>query len=471
MMHYLPKIILITTLSTLGLLASSLEDNMTQENEPSLFIPQTPDLSFNTESTGKYYSDLQKNLEQNLSAKTTLHNAITIALENSYILKSSLEKTYQAQHTVAESETSLFPTASATIEDGVSRQYFGGSDYDAFEARILSLSLKQNLYDAGENNAKIESSNYALDESIYKYREVLEKEILKTIEAYLSVVFNSMAIQSNSENMKKLNHILDIVKIKRQNGAATIGDESSIAANVANAKATLIKIESKYSDSKSYYEFILGIAINNEHPYQSEFEMKTEDIDTIINSVEENNILLRINQSKLLAKQASLKANLATNKPTLDFSFSVSKRNSFGGGNGIEDDTRAMLRLNHLFYDAGKRESRSARILSEISALNYNDSQSRKKLMWDVKKLYNSINTLDATLVNTHDELSATYTMVDTYWETFRLSSQDLDILLQAQRQLNKTQLNILKFQQNRINDFFKLLAKEGTLIRYFGLE
>jgi outer membrane protein, adhesin transport system len=443
------------------------EANLTKE----LAIAHLPIVPITPEPIKNYYKDLQSSMEANLSAKSTLFNAIEIAIDNSYILKSALEKTYQATHSLSEAQSALHPSATTSFEDGYSRQYFVGSPIDSFESRVLSLSLQYNIYDAGATYSRIDQSHSGINQAVYLYRQTLEKEILKTIEAYLGVVFNYMSIKSNRTNMAKLNEILEIVKIKRQNGAATIGDESSIAASVANAKASLVKIESKYSDSKSYYEYILGVTIDNFHPYEAEYNMLTATLEEVLENVSNHNIEILINQTKRNSKKSELKAHNAAFKPTLDFSLSVSKRNSNFGGNGIEDDTRAMLKLAYLLYDGGKRESKEARILSEIAQLNYLDEQNRKKLMWDVKKLHNSINTLDDTLTNTHEELSATYTMVKTYWETFKLSSQDLDILLQAQRQLNKTQLNILRYQQNRINDFFKLLAKEGKLISYFKLD
>ena len=59
------------------------------------------------------------------------------------------------------------------------------------------------------------------------------------------MVFAKRSMMVNERNMKKLKTILEIVTIKYDNGAASIGDITSIKANVANSMTKLVKVNSK----------------------------------------------------------------------------------------------------------------------------------------------------------------------------------------------------------------------------------
>jgi hypothetical protein len=61
--------------------------------------------------------------------------------------------------------------------------------------------------------------------------------------------------------------------------------------------------------------------------------------------------------------------------------------------------------------------------------------------------------------------------MVQAYWEGFKLGEQDLQVLIQGQRQLNSAQLDLVGNEKSMATDYFKLLANTGELLKYFRLD
>ena len=108
--------------------------------------------------------------------------------------------------------------------------------------------------------------------------------------------------------------------------------------------------------------------------------------------------------------------------------------------------------------------------MSEVSGLAFNLEYLTKETKWNSQKLFNSVTTNTKALESLDMEIGASEKMANAYWEKFRLSSQDLVTLLQAQRQLNAAELEKLKSEKARIVDYFNLLAKRGKLLEYFGL-
>ena len=92
-------------------------------------------------------------------------------------------------------------------------------------------------------------------------------------------------------------------------------------------------------------------------------------------------------------------------------------------------------------------------------------------MVWNLEKLYNSLLSLKENIENIKNELKSSQTMVESYWEGFRYGEQDLYALLQAQKQLNSAELDLIDSEQNNIVDYFKVLETSGELLEYFSID
>ncbi len=129
-----------------------------------------------------------------------------------------------------------------------------------------------------------------------------------------------------------------------------------------------------------------------------------------------------------------------------------------------------MVNLNHTLYDGNSRDAAHARLLSEVTGLRHRLEDDRRKLRWEATQLFNTLNSIDEAIANTQEEIAANREMVETYWERFYQASQDLETLLQAQRQLNTAELTLSNQLQNRVLDFFTLKKLKGILLDHFQI-
>jgi len=129
------------------------------------------------------------------------------------------------------------------------------------------------------------------------------------IDAYFSVVYGKLAIETNRNNYEKLLNILEIVKTKRQLGAATAGDENSIVASVSNAKTALINAESTYNNAKDYYEFLTQSKLDSLAPYETNFITQVDSFDSVVDDIKRHNTDVNIIETQILSKQKDLLIN------------------------------------------------------------------------------------------------------------------------------------------------------------------
>lgn len=409
--------------------------------------------------------------ENNVTLKTTVKEAI----ESNYRVKQAKERVQQANHFVREAYADFLPQVA--LGANTQRKQYEGFDNQNYSQSQYDMTLTYNLFSSGKDYATVQKNKILKTTQEKKLKGTLEEEIAKVVDAYFSVVYGKLSLEVNQKNYDKLVKIYEIVKTKRELGAATMGDESSISASVSNAKTAMTNTESAYNNAKDYYEFLTNKKVADFTPYETGFDIKLDDINLVLDEVQSNNTDLGIIKTQISSKQKEIFINKATDWPTIDLSFTDIRRNRYDYNNhnaaiavdGYNSDLLLQLTFNYNLYTGGKTEARTARLMSEATESTYNLEYTSKELKWNSQKLYNSVQTNTKTLETLSSEIAASEKMADAYWERFRLSSQDLVTLLQAQRQVNTAELEKLRSEKTRILDYFNLLAKQGKLSEYFG--
>lgn len=402
----------------------------------------------------------------------TLRQSVTFALQSNFRVKQAQERVVQAESSLAEAAADFLPKVDL-IATGTGKES-KGFDNQSYGQLRGDVALNYNLYASGMHTETVERTKITKIEQEERLRGTMEEEILKVVDAYVSVVYGRLSMEVNQNNYEKLLTILDIVKTKRELGAATAGDENSILASVSNAKTAFINTESMYNNARDYYEFLTGTKMEHLHPYETEFEIMLLPFEKLLEQIEKKNVDLNILETQIKGKQKDMVITKAMNGPTVDLSVTNSKRRrsdfSDNPTEGRNQDFTAELIFTYHFYDGGRNEAKTAKVMSEISGLAYNLEYTKKDTKWNSQKLFNSVQTNSKTIDTLKTEIEASKKMAEAYWEKFRLSSQDLVTLLQAQRQVNSAELERLRSEKTRVVDYFNLLMKQGKLLEYFGL-
>ncbi len=423
------------------------------------------------------YAKVANNFNFSTYDKVTLKSAILETLSQSNDLKSANEKVIQTELEYKDAYTGYLPTMDfqysikTTHNSETGDTNIDKAEHKNFNDESYKFTIRQSLYTGGATEFKIKSLQSKVEEAKRKYTIVLEQEIQKAIKAYFDVLFSHKSVVINERNMEKLNKILEITQIKYDSGALSIGDLSAVKANIANASGKLIKVKSDLADAIDFYFYTLGEDFVKTAPYEENFPITLTTLEALYEDILENNLGLvnyRLNIQSTKDKLLNMKA---TFKPKVDLELNyknVLDKESFATN---EETYDAKVTLGYNLYNGGKDTNVAMQVFSSLQELNYRYKEEVKKLKWEIAKLYNSIKSLGETITNTQKEVAASSEMVNSYWEGFQLGEQDLQVLLQGQRQLNGAELELIKFQQDNLTNIFKLLSSKGELSKYFSID
>jgi len=435
----------------------------------SLFSQNLPldNTSKNKTAANKSYDD------KNQYIKVSLIDVVLETVSQSNNVKAAREKLIQAKIKLDDSSSGYLPSLDATYKnarirtspgnDGASNKFYNDESY--------KLAVTQNLYAGGSTYNEIKSLEKKYDVAKNEYKIAISKEIENAIKAYFDVLFNFKSLTVNIENMDRLNEVLEIVNIKYESGAASIGDLSSIKANVSNAESKLIKIQSKFNEALEYYKYIVGDDFTKTFPYEDTFDTSVDDFDTIIEKAIANNITIKNFKLNIEAQKFKLISAKSSFRPKIDLELSNEKITDQEDYVEDENNYKAQIVLSYNFYNKGKDKKKMFSLNSMVRELEYKRQEEIRKLKWTLSKLQRSITSVSNVSVSTKAEVAASQEMVKAYWEGFKLGEQDLQELLQGQRQLNSAQLALIENKKTIIQDYFKLLSSVGELLDYFRLD
>jgi len=422
------------------------------------------------------YNDLEKNFDFSKYKNITLKKVIleTLALSNN--LKAANEKLIQSKIAYSEAKNGYLPTINFALDTKVEKRYavmqpdLGTRQTKTIHDQRYKVTVDQPLYSGGTTGLKMKTLKAKYKEANNKYQIILNQTIQSAIKAYFALLFDIKKVDLTNQNMIKLSKILEISQIKYDSGAISVGDLAAIKAGVANAQTQLNSTKSKLADSMDYYLYLLNNKFENTKPYEKNFSIKIASFEELKQNILSNNLLLmnyRININSRKYKLKSFKNKL---KPKIDLQMKMS--HILNQEDYIDDEQiyTAKLSFRYNIYNKNKDMHAITNVYSSIEELQYRYQEEIKKISWDTSKLFNSIKSLSKSLKSTQDEIKASTEMVGVYWEGFQLGEQDLQILLQGQRQLNTAKINLLKFKKDYLTNMFKVLNQTNELASFFGI-
>ena len=257
--------------------------------------------------------------------KVSLVDVVLETVSQSNNAKAAREKVRQAKLKIDYVSADYLPSINGTYklsrteskpgDDGEGNKYFNDESY--------KLSVSQNIYKGGATKNEVQSLEKKYEIEKNNYQLVIAKEIENAIKAYFDVLFNYQSFNVNVENMERLNEILEIINIKYESGAASIGNLSNVKASVSNAESKLIRVQSKFNESLEFYIlYIVGDEFIKTFPFEDEFNTDVDDFENIVNKSILNNMKIKNYDLNIAAEKFNLLKAKSPFKPKVDLELS-----------------------------------------------------------------------------------------------------------------------------------------------------
>ncbi len=412
-----------------------------------------------------------ENKDSTVHSGISLRNAILITLKRSNKIKIAKQKVIQAKRVIEEKYAALKPKLDLSLNNSQISLTPTGSDRVNYTKNGYSLTFKENLYAGGKNIKELKREKANLKAAQAKFKQKVEDEVLKIINAYYGLIIQTKSINATKKNMLSLQKILNIVKIKEESGAATKGDLNYIKSQLENAQSELVKQEAKYKNALSFYEYFVGSSEKKYLPIRKNVSCKVFDKDTLLKIMTKNNSKIQIAKAKIVAELYNYLSQKSKFKPTIDFSIVNKGKFTNSDLDPSEKRTTAYLNFNFNLYNGGKDKAKILGTKSKIYELIYKLIDLQESMEFNLKQIYETATSSEDSMKHTKRELDANKKVVKSYWNAFKYGTQDIQALLLAQRALNRSNIDYIKEEQSYISNYYKLLKSSGILLKELKIE
>ncbi len=410
-----------------------------------------------------------KDIDVSQFKKIPLIDVVLEAVANSFKIKSAREQYRAAKLKLKEAYAAYYPTMDAEYKRARNRKRSETKKY--FNDESYKYTIRQNLFAGFATHYKIKSLKETLKTTKNRYEQVIISEMENAIKAYFDVLFSLKAYNANKRNFEKLKKILGIVTLKFKNGDASLGDMSNIKANTANAEAKLTNVKSKLSESLEFYRFIVGDKLKDTIPCQDKFDIEIDEYESVLQRALKRNYDILNHKLNIKAEELKLLNVKADFRPKIDLELSYEKTLDQENFKNTESLYKAQITFRYNIFNAGKDEVKYLKVYSKIRELRFRLQAEIRKLKWNLSKLYVSIKSLKKIIQSSEGEVLAARDTVDSFWESFKNGEQDLQTLLQAQRQLNRAELELVANKKKLLVNYFKLLTITADILDFFHLD
>lgn len=411
----------------------------------------------------------------------TLYEAINEALINSRKIDAEKQYVIQQHEKLNEAIGAHLPVVNLSGDGGYEDRTFKGdpkfnnkppiTSVYKYKKTDLYLTITENIWAGGSLQNSVNEKEAMVAMANYDYRNKVEKLVLDVARAYYGVVYAEIALKISEKNMKNYEKILKIVTIKERNGAATKGDVNFIKANVENAKNSLALRKKTLQDAISNYTYLLNSHDSQSLPYETSSVLYLKDLNTTLDDAQNNNAKLLKQKTYTKAMKYKFLATKGKFAPKLDLSINGESRNEFDIGIGQREKVNALLTFNYNLYNGGRDEALAARYLAKLREQRYLSEEIKRKLIYDIKVLHQSITTLSQSLQFTQNEVISSRKVVKSYWISFQHGTQDLQALQLAQLNLNRAEQDYAKYKKDLVLNNLELMQKAGVLLQYINVQ
>ncbi len=387
------------------------------------------------------------------------------ALATSPDLTIALERVKQAELTVSNAGTSLFPSVNANLGTSGQRSFPDNGGANTSKGTNVGLSVSYEIDLWGRLRDGVDSAQYSLTASRYDFETARLALATGVASAYFQVLGQRVRLQLTHENLNIAERLYKLVEVRFRNGAASALDLSRQRTAVLTQRAAIKPLEVQIRQTESALAILLGRAPEGFQVGEADFDALRA---PIVGAGLPSQLLLR--RPDLASAEAQLRAadaNVAAARAALLPSFSLSGSAGLASGALVSlvnpsASIGLAAGLAQTIFDSGRLRNQVA--LSESQRRTLVETY-RKTVLAALKEVEDGLGNVDRfaedeiALTAVRDEARRSLRLAEV---RYREGADDLSNLFDAQRTLFSAQDSVAQVRLARLSAALDLIKALG---------
>ena len=412
-------------------------------------------------------------LSMHAQKKWTLDECINYAMENNLTLKLSKLKQQSAQEDVMQSKAALFPTLSASTNQGLGYSPFDNTGADkAYYNGSYNVNAQWTVWNGGQNTNTVKQNKLTEEQAELSTNTTANSLQEQIAQLYVQILYMSEAIEVNRQSLETSKKNEERGQQMVEVGKMSKADLAQLTAQRAASEYSIVESESQLARYKLQLKQVLDLDAGTEFdvaiPSTSD-QQALADIPSLMSVYEAamgqrpeiKNARLGIESSNLQMKIAK-----AGSLPTVTLNggvgTSTNSMSSLAWGSQMKNnfDLSASVGVSVPIFDSRRTKTNvnKARIAQEQAQTNYENEQ---------HDLYSTIEGLWLDAVNNQQKFRSASASVESEQESYNLLSEQFNLGLKNIVELMTGKDKLLSAQQNKLQSKYTTILSQQLLKFY----
>jgi len=429
------------------------------------------------------YKDGKRIAYTQSSQVETIESALEAAYLNNTELAAAVRQLNQMDENIVQAKAGYRPNVSLKTEISGSQTTFSGdsknrglsttSKQETLPTASGSLQLDQNLYAGGATTAQLRGAENSVKAERAKLLATQQSIFFQVIQTYLNILTKLSELELHEGNYKLLKKTLDAAKDKFMVGEETRTSVAQAEAQLADAAAQLETTEAELDSLKATFQRLTGRMPRK--------VIKPSRITTLPKSLQEaKQLVLENNPGIIQAKFSEAAAQYEVERikggllPSLDFQTSTTythsnsetriRGNDIGNLRDKQTNLAAKITLSVPIYERGNIRSQKRKAHEAAAERRIAIETARRQEIEQLIQRWENFVAATANLVNFKKQIDANTVSLNGTQEELKVGTKILLDVLNAQRALLSSQLNLVRAENTYFTESFRILASTGRL-------
>jgi TolC family type I secretion outer membrane protein len=327
-----------------------------------------------------------------------------------------------------------------------------------------SLSIRQFLYRGGRTSATEAKATSDVLRQQSAFDDTVQNVLFNTVDSYMSLIRAKSVVDLNRKTFQVLEKNLEATRQRFDAGDVTLTDIAQAESRLAQTRADLVSSEREYNTMQAKFFRLTGLKADNTQAPNIAVNLPATREEALEIALQNSPRLRAAHYSKEAAR-FMVREKQGALLPEISASGDLTNRDGDSISNVDQTTLSLTGRVSIPLYQGGRnyaaiRESKLVEMQRHYAWLD-----EKKAIEEQISSIWNNLAAIRATIEATNTAIKSANTALDGIRQEALFGSRTVLDILDAERELLNTKVQLVDAQYNEVLAQYSLLSAMGKLI------
>ena len=335
----------------------------------------------------------------------------------------------------------------------------------------LSITLRQNIFEGFGTRSAVESAAAGHQAATMSVLDGGERVGLQAVQAYINLLRYQKLVGLAKRNLDTHKGLLRLIQQRVRQKVGSASEINQTMARIKEAEAEVYQAQGGLENARSVYKTVMGAdpAETLEEP-DIPIPASAAGLDELIDEgVKENPVILRA-QVQVERAEAEARRLKAAFWPTLDLELTANHDNDLSGTPGRYEGYKAMTVMTYNIYSGGLDQSRKREALLLVRQAKSDLEFAKRTVTEQIRVSHNDLRVSRLRLKSFQAQVKENKRVQKAFADQFKVGKRTLLDLLDTQRELFRSESNVVSEGHEEMFGIYRLIVAQGRLLNTLGI-